>query len=241
MLNICLCDDDMKIIDYYSMVINKVLNKNNFEFNIEKFTSGENLLFELDGNYNKFSIIIIDILMKKISGIEVAKILRSNGYNAIIIFLTTSKEYAIDSFEVEPLNYILKKDNYKFEDVILKAARRTTEEANKKIIISTKTQYKIINFDKIIYIESFNKKVILHKLNSDTDHINNSLNDIYLRIKEFGFVQIHKSYVVNIKYVESFNSQECKLKNNIVLSIGRKYLKDFRNLILENEFKDLMI
>ena len=40
MLNICLCDDDMKIIDYYSMVINKVLNKNNFEFNIEKFTSG---------------------------------------------------------------------------------------------------------------------------------------------------------------------------------------------------------
>ena len=58
MLNICLCDDDMKIIDYYSMVINKVLNKNNFEFNIEKFTSGENLLFELDGNYNKFSIII---------------------------------------------------------------------------------------------------------------------------------------------------------------------------------------
>lgn len=68
------------------------------------------------------------MLMKSINGIETVKMLRKVGYSGIIIFLTSSKEFALDSFEVEPLNYILKDEsNDWFEDIFLKAAAQVAK------------------------------------------------------------------------------------------------------------------
>lgn len=242
MLNICLCDDDKDVLDYYSDRIDELSNKNNYAYKIEKFVSGESLIFDLEDNPNRFNIIIIDIIMKQINGIETTKILRKYGYNGIIIFLTTSKEFALDSFNVEPLNYILKNDsNDRFDNIFLKAANQVFRTLNKNIIISSKPQSKVINLDNIVYMESLNKKVILHKVSGELEQVNCVLKDIYEKVKENGFIRCHKAYIVNIKYVQTFNKLECRLQKNIVIPIGRKYSKDFRRIILENEFDNIII
>ncbi|HAT4314020.1 TPA: response regulator transcription factor [Clostridium perfringens] len=242
MLNICLCDDDENVLEYYTNKINKVSEENNFIFTIETFTSGESLIFELEDNPNRFNIIIADIIMKNINGIEATKILRRNGYNGIIIFLTSSKDFALDSFSVEPLNYILKNDDYdKFNNVFLKAAEQVNKISNKNIVVYSKRQKKIINLDSIIYIESLNKKVILHKTSGDSEEINYIFKELYEKIKKYGFIRCHKSYIVNAKYIQTFNKIECKLQKGIVVPIGRKYSKDFRNDFLENEFNNIIL
>lgn len=217
-------------------------SKNNFMFTIETFTSGESLIFELEDNPNRFNIIIVDIIMKNINGIEATKILRRNGYNGIIIFLTSSKDFALDSFSVEPLNYILKNDDYdKFNNVFLKAAEQVNKMSNKNIVVYSKRQKKMINLDSIIYIESLNKKVIFHKTSGDLEEINYIFKDLYEKIKKNGFIRCHKSYIVNAKYIQTFNKIECKLQKGIVVPIGRKYYKDFRNAFLENEFNNIIL
>ena len=242
MLNICLCDDNIEILNYYSNRIKELSDENNYAFTIETFESGESLIFELEDNPNRFNVIIIDIIMKNINGIEATKILRDYGYDGIIIFLTSSKEFALDSFKVEPLNYILKNDSdNRFDDIFIKAAREVNKIANKNMIISTKSKNIVINLDSILYMESLGKKVILHKVSGDVKEVNCVFKDIYDRVKKFGFVRCHKSYILNIKYIQSFNKLECTLQNDVITPIGRKYSKDFRMTILENEFNNIVI
>lgn len=242
MLNICLCDDNINDLNYYSNRISELSNKNNYAFKIETFRSGESLIFELEDNFNRFDIIIIDIIMKGINGIETGKILRKHGYNGIIIFLSSSKEFALDSFEVEPLNYILKNDSDdKFDKSFLKAAEQIHKSFNKNIIIYSKSQNKVINLDTIVYMESLNKKVILHKIGGESEEVNSVFKDIYEKVKDHGFIRCHKSYIVNVKYVQTFNKLECTLQKDIIIPIGRKYSKDFRRMLLENEFDNIII
>lgn len=240
MLNICLCDDDIDVLNYYTNKINELSEKNNYACNIETFKSGENLIFE--DNPNRFNIIIIDIIMKRMDGIETTKILRKYGYNGVIIFLTSSKDFALDSFQVEPLNYILKNESDdRFNHIFLKAIEQVYKVSNKNIIISSKSQNKVINLDNIVYMESLNKKVILHKISGNLEEINCVFKDIYEKVKEYSFIRCHKSYIVNIKYVQTFNKLECKVQKDIIIPIGRKYSKDFRRIILENEFDNIII
>lgn len=242
MLNICLCDDEINVLNYYSNIIDEVLSENSYAFRIDTFISGESLIFELEENPNKFNIIIIDILMRNINGIETAKVLRKYGYNGVIIFLTSSKEFALDSFKVEPLNYILKNDNDdRFNNILLKAVELVYSNSNKNIIISSKYQNKFINLDKIIYMESLNKKVILHKICGEAEEVNCIFKDIYNKVKDHGFIRCHKSFIINIKYVNSFNNIECILQKDIIIPIGRKYYKYFKKIILENEFDNILI
>ena len=242
MINICLCDDDINVLNYYTNKINKLLEKNNYAYSIETFKSGESLIFELEDNPNRFNIIIIDIIMKRINGIETTKILRRYGYNGVIIFLTSSKEFAFDSFKVEPFNYILKNNkNSRFDNILLKAAKEVYKKSTKNIITFSKPQNKIINLDTIMYIETLNKKVLFHKLYGEVEEVNCKFKDIEKKVEEHGLFRCHKSYIVNMNYVKSFNKLKCKLHNNIEIPIGRKYSKEFRNVILQNKFNYLII
>lgn len=242
MLNICLCDNDKDILNYYSKKVTNLLNNNYFTFKLETFTSGESLIFKLEDNPNKFNIIIIDIIMKGIDGIETSRRLRSYGYDGIIIFLTSSKEFAFDSFKVEPFNYILKNNkNSRFDNILLKAAKEVYKKSRKNIINLSKPKNKIINLDSIVYIETINKKVLFHKLSGEIEEATCSFKDLTEKIKRYGFFRCHRSYIVNINYIKSFNNLKCKLYNDIILPLGRKYSKEFRNTILQNEFNELII
>ncbi len=242
MLNICLCDDDINVLEYYSNRISYLLEKSNYAFKVDTFRSGESLVFDLEDNPNRYHIIILDIIMKKINGIDAAKILRNYGYNGIILFLTTSREFALDSFKVEPTNYILKNDeDDKFKNIFLKAAIQVYRKSNKNILILSKPQNKIINLDTIVYMESLNKKIILHKIYGEVEEIKCVFKEMYEKVKYNGFIRCHKSYIVNIRYVQTFNKLECRVQKEIILPIGRKYSKDFRRVLLENEFDNIII
>lgn len=242
MLNICLCDDDENILNNYSAKIAQLAIENNYAYTIETFKSGESLIFQLEDNPTKYNILIIDIVMNRINGIETTKILRKYGYNGIIIFLTSSKEFALDSFEVEPLNYLLKDDkNNRFADIFLKAAKQIYKYSNKNLLIPYKNQIKIINLDTIVYLEMINKKIIIHKLFNEVESTNCTLKYLYEKIENQDFIQCHKSYIVNIKFIKFFNNLECHLLDGNIIPIGRKYCKTFKETILENEFDNIIL
>ena len=243
MINIGLCDDEKKFLNYYSEKINEIAKLNNKLIKIEMFESGESLLFELEENPNRFDIIIIDIIMKNVNGIDATKILRNYGYKRIIIFLTSSSEFALDAFEVEPLSYLIKssKDKNKFKDILLKAILQVENIATKKLIIYNRQKNIIITLNTIIYIESINKKIIIYRLNEDPEEAYHTLNKVYDKIENFGFIRCHKSYIVNTNYIVSFNKLHCILKNNIIIPIGRKYSNEFKNKFIKYEFENILL
>lgn len=241
-MKICLCDDNTEVLRYYFNKIEEIALKNDYVFEIEIFENGMDLIFNLEENPNEFDIVIIEIIMKRINGIDVAKILRYYGYKGIIIFLTTSKEFALDSYRVEALNYIIKnEDDDRFEKIFIKAIEQVCKELNTNIIIKLKYKKKIIKLDNIIYMESLNRKVILHDKYGEKEEVRITFKEMYEKVKDKGFIRCHKSYIVNIKYVKSFNKLECEIHKDIIIPIGRKYSKDFKEAVIDNEFNNILI
>lgn len=181
--------------------------------------------------------------MKNINGIDTSKILRKFGYTGAIIFLTESEDFALESFEVEPLNYILKggQSYEKLERVLMRAVTDCEKNFDKKIIIHDKGAKKILNLDSIMYIESISKKLIIYNNLGEVCIINHTLNEIIVKLEQYGFVRCHKSYIVNINYIMSFNKLQCVLKSNIIIPIGRRYAKVFKTKFQEHEFENLVI
>lgn len=243
MIYIGLCDDDISILDFYSNELEKISEIVKTPLRIRKFISGESLLFNLEENPNQLDIIVIDILMNNINGIDTMKILRSYGYKGIIIFLTSSTEFALDAFEVNASNYLIKNSelsnnfNSMLINVILKVKNKTT----KKLILETKKNRIIIDLKNIIYIESCSRKIIFHSLYSSPVKVSSKLNYVYEKINDFGFIRCHKSFIINVNYVIYFNNIQCTLKNNIQIPIGKKYLVDFKNKFTKFEFENILI
>lgn len=100
-----------------------------------------------------------------------------------------------------------------------------------RIILNIKSKKRIIDFSEIIYVTAHNKKSLLIYLNGDSKKINYSLIEIYEKISILGFVRCHKSFIVNVNYIESFNKLNCTLKNGITVPIGRAYKEDFKKVI----------
>lgn len=99
----------------------------------------------------------------------------------------------------------------------------------------------MIYLDDILYIESENKKTVLHKVDGEKEVTQCSLKTLYEKIEEKGFIRCHKSYIINIQYFQGFNRSKCKLQNGEEISIGRQYLKEFRKRISDETFSGIII
>ena len=110
MLHIVLCDDDPAIISRYKELLAQLAEKHRMEYKLSCFGNAEQLLFALDDIQFGVDILYLDVQMDRLNGIEAAKKLRSSGCRAQIIFLTNAREYVFESFDVSPLQYLLKGD-----------------------------------------------------------------------------------------------------------------------------------
>lgn len=97
-----------------------------------------------------------------------------------------------------------------------------------KIIINANPQNLVINTDEILYIATLKKRALLVKVNGEEKRINISLQKLYEKLESNGFIRCHKSYIVNEKYIESFNKNSCVLKYGIIVPRGRYYNNHFK-------------
>ena len=110
----------------------------------------------------------------------------------------------------------------------------------KNIVILSKNENKIIDIESILYISAFEKKVIIHMTNRE-EVVSCKLKDIYEKINDIRFIQCHKSYIINLMYLQTFNHLECRLQNETVIPIGRSFSKNFKDKILKNEFENIIL
>lgn len=101
----------------------------------------------------------------------------------------------------------------------------------KKVVIRVKSKSVIIDFTNVIYVVAFKKGSLLVTLDGDEKELSCSLQKIYEDIKPLRFIRCHKSFLVNIDYIVSFNKTECTLRNGITIPKGRYYSKEFKNTL----------
>ena len=183
-------------------------------------------------------LIFLDIQMPNITGIQLSKIIDKKTK---IIFSTAYSEYAIESYDVNALDYLLKPFNFdRFYRAVLKAKETTIQEVNKiesKPYIFVKTDGKNnlekVNIDDITYIESLKNYVAINQKNKQIITYN-SLKHFQENLPENKFIKIHKSFLIAFQAITKTTSISVFIDDK-ELPIGNTYKNDFFEKL--NEFK----
>lgn len=230
-MRICLVDDESLQLDYLKVIIDKWSNKHSVHTELSFYHSAEEMLFENSESY-PYDMIVLDIQMGKMNGIELAKKIRKTDKNVILAFISGMADYVFDGYEVQAIRYILKpiKDNKVYELLDYVNTRITTE--NSYLIISVSGEKKRINYDDIVYFESMGHYVTLHLEHTEYDYKYN-ISDLCDDLAGTEFIRTHRSYVVNIKYVDKITRNECRLVQNISIPLSRNSYKSVNEKFID--------
>lgn len=222
MLKVAICDDEKIERETIVHLLDRSLKLSNKSYKIFEFSSGEQLI----SSTGDFDMYFLDIKMDKLTGIEAAKKIRLINERAVIIFITGLKDYVFDAFDVRAFHYILKPVNEDKLKKILYSALEQFDKKNKYIITKTIRQLTKILLKDIMYIESKQRKLKVHTT-YDVIEYYNKISDIEQELYGNSFFRCHKSYIVNLKYVRSYDNTFITLKNSEKIYVSKYRLADF--------------
>lgn len=184
---------------------------------------------------NHVDLIFLDIRMPGINGIDFA---RSIGKNTMIIFITAHSEYALDSYEVDAIDYLVKPiNNGRFHQAVCKAldyasllkqasTDTSLEFSPDYIVVRANRQYVKIDMSEILYVEGLKDYVFLFLVDGQKIITNMNLRMIHGGLPHDQFIRVSKSYIVNIQHVHVFDNNTITI-NGKVIPIGNVYREDF--------------
>lgn len=232
MIEIVLCEDQIQHQKTIEKFLKEILGENNIEYNLKMYKSGEELL----NNYPKnVDIFILDIQMEKINGMDVARKIREIDKNKPeIIFTTSLVEYIQEGYEVRAYRYLLKPIKYEeLKKHILSCIDEVINKKDKFILIENKNETYKINIEEITYVEIQRKDMSIHT-ESKVYETKMTMDKIEKELKNYKFYRCHKSFLVNIDYVENIKQYVAILDNKEEVPISRHRFKDFKHKFLSS-------
>lgn len=227
-MRIAICEDDKLQDKINKDYIVKWASKKDVSVEIESFDSGEKFLFRWPEEAT-FDIVLLEINMKGISGIELAKKIREIDKYIIIIFITGAKEYALEGYEVNALNYLLKpleeKKIFKCLDIALEQIEEKMKNDDYLVLPKGKENIKI-DLNKVYYISAFDHYIDIH-YKDEVVTFKNKIGEVEkLLNKKEEYIRNHRSYIVNLKKVVKMSNKTIFLSNGSELPISKQRLAD---------------
>jgi len=240
-LKIAICDDEAAFLTKMTQFIQEyAAQRTDTEIDCASFTNGEELLSAAEriGGYDAY---ILDIVMPFMNGIELGIALRSRGYDGKIISLTSSREYAIDSFKAKPFDYILKPfDKAAFCATLDEALESVLAQKIRSIIVRTQEGNVKLNLDSILYAELNHRVIVYHLLGGKTVesiHIRTSFSEsIQELLKDSRFVLCGASMAANLHHITAVENEALIFKDIYRTHLGRKACREVRSAWYDYNF-----
>lgn len=180
-------------------------------------------------NKEDFDILFLDIDMPGISGLEIAKKLREENSDIILIFVSEHEQYVFESIEYSPFRYIRKSRIEKELFLDLKAAyARLGEMQDSYIVIKTSEADVRIKHSDIMYFETAARKVGFHLNNGEILKVRKTIKELKEELNDKNFIKIHSGCVVNAKYIDKLSAYDITLDNGEQLIVSRTRMKNVK-------------
>ncbi len=194
----------------------------NESVDLKKYRSGEELIFAYESGA-RFSVILLDMQMNELDGIQTANVIRQMDKDCLIIIVTSIIEYAVEGYSIDAYDFVLKPiDQEKFYRVLRKAIKEIQVRANKIYEIRTRDMTKMIRLAEITYFESNRKKVIVHTIDGHYEN-NESISTVEDKLTQDGFVRISRYYLINVNYIKEIDVKTLVLLSGEELKYSDKY------------------
>lgn len=210
MKRIAICDDNALQRQLLADLLGEFYHRKCEKLHLEQYDCGETLVDELQDDPHDLDLIILDIYLPGINGIETAKRLREMRYETAIVFLTASTDFALAGYDVQAAGYLVKP----IDAVKLATLLRHIfwKEHRKRIEIKCGKQYRYPYVNDIMYIESSNHKATFYLVDGSEISVIEKISTLKEQINDLHFVQCHQSYLVNMSYIADI--QECVILLN---------------------------
>ena len=223
MLKIALLDDDKTALLISKGAIESFFQEKNIAISLDAFSSPVNFLaMAKEENYR---LVFLDIDMPELNGLEVGEQVKAINPQTDIIYLSQREDLVFDTLKLHPFGFIRKskiiQDFASVLELFVNTALNTNSE-NKKITISSKTETISADIDSIMFIEGNRNYQTFYLKDGSTFDARVLMGDLEIKLKEHGFIRVHKGYLVNFLFIRTIGVNEVTLTNNKILPMSNK-------------------
>ncbi len=235
LIEIALCDDNVEDIEIIRMLAEQFASEHpEFPIRLSAFNSAEELLRFIESN-GGFDLYILDVLMPDITGIHLAEIIRRRGERAEIVFLTVSRDYAVDAFSVSACGYVLKPVcKGSFDDAVLRAVQKK----NETLTVKTKDGLRRIPLYNIVMIESFNHTREITMTDDSVLETSATLSELFEQLSGYeNFYMPHRAYIANLDHTVGVIRYDMLMLGDRRIPIPKNQFVTVRDVVQNYFFK----
>lgn len=221
MLCIACCDDDSAWLSRFVSRLDGLMRTRGDPFRIYSFSDGAALLKALADPDIVIDLLFLDIMLGKENGLAIAASLRSLRPDLPVVLISSSPEFALEGYAVHPAHYLLKP----VEDQALASALDyciALHQPPGQLVIRWKKTEKAFPFSEILYIEVLDALLKLHTLSGREYQTSGHLSQLEQRMPPGQFLRCHKSYLVNLDYVEGIRRYSLLLTTGQTIPVSKK-------------------
>ena len=231
-VKIAICDDDINMQFIVEGLVEKIMERHGLKAEIECFDCGDALCEAYE--VGKFDLIFLDIEYKGRNGVQVAKYIRETKDDEYvqIAFVSGASGYAMELFDYRPINFLTKPvseaDVKRVIDKFVRLYSQKIEYFSYKKG-SAENRY---NLSDIIYFSSSARKITIHGKNGDEEFYS-PLDDVFSKVSDKQFLYVHKSYIVNYRYIQKLSYEQVVLFDGTVIPISQSRRPLIRKQFME--------
>ena len=230
-IKIGICDDDKN----FRTLLAEAIRREDSESFIYEYSTGETLIQDEE---NDLDLLFLDIQLPGISGNKASEIMKKKNKDLILVFVSGIYLPTPESFCVQPYRYLLKQSNpSEIQRELGTILTYTKEHKGKKyFIVEDDGMYQKIDIDEILYFSIIRRGCEIHILQNGTGKIlrtRKRIQEIEEELRREYFCRIHKSFLVNPRYITEVKKSEIKMDNNEILSASKARRKTFEDMFAE--------
>lgn len=237
MIKIAFCDDDMEVLHQMNELLDRYRVERNEDITYAAFQSPFELLTEIEKGIRP-DILFLDVVMPGQNGMDVAKEIRQYDTNMKIIFLTSSPEFALESYSVGAYFYQLKpiweESFFRLMDAVLAECEKKKKNS---LILRSKDGITRIDLQQLEYCEVLGRKLLFHLEDGAVLESAGSLDDLAGQLMQYSnFFRPHRSFLVNMEYIQNISSRSIKMVNDAEIPIPHGKCSEIKNTYMEYAF-----
>lgn len=242
MIRIAFCDDDCAVLNELRILLERYRAERGQEMEYAAFQSPLELLAEIEKGV-RFDILFLDVLMPGETGIDAAAEIRNYDNNAKIIFLTSSAEYAVQSYTVGAYFYQLKpicaESFFRLMDSAVSACEK---ERSSGLILRCKNGITRIELRHLEYCEVIHRTLFIHLTSGKVLESIGSLDELGKQLEPCGcFLRPHRSYIINMDYIQSMSPHAITMTCLTDIPIPRGKYHEIKDAYLEYAFQNRQV
>lgn len=215
MLTCCICDDEPKDLATIRALVEEFAGAHpEYPLAARTFSSSMELLEHLETK-GGFDLYLLDVLMPRMAGLELARRIRARREPAELLFLTTSREYALDAFDVAACGYLVKPvDKEKLEAAMLRAVQRLAKAETASMVLKTRDGLRRLPFRELVMVESFNHDRVCTLADGTKWVTADTLTSLMERLTaDPRFFSPHRAYIINLEHITALTADSVFLSN----------------------------